>query len=85
MRMPRKPNTDAGDGIECGDDMVDVHRLKTPATCTGGFWTAPPASTTWCSTGGSASDERIKIRLVNEMDSDHIPSRAPTMAPARTG
>jgi FtsP/CotA-like multicopper oxidase with cupredoxin domain len=64
---------DAGtaDGIEWEDDMVEMNRQTTPATMRwrlldrtdGG--NAPPVD--WRFTVG----ERVKIRLVNEMDSDH--------------
>jgi FtsP/CotA-like multicopper oxidase with cupredoxin domain len=58
-------------GIEWEDDMVDVNRLTTPA------------NTRWKLVDRSSGDEnhaiawrfrvgdRVKIRLVNEMDSDH--------------
>ncbi|TQN41959.1 heavy-metal-associated domain-containing protein [Blastococcus colisei] len=60
-----------GDGIEWEDDMVEVNRLTTPATMrwqlldrTAGT-DRPPVG--WSFTTG----DRVKIRLVNEMDSDH--------------
>jgi FtsP/CotA-like multicopper oxidase with cupredoxin domain len=60
-----------GDGIEWEDDMVAVNRLTTPANMrwklidrtTG----AANAAIDWQFTAG----DRVKIRLVNEMDSDH--------------
>jgi len=59
------------DGIEWEDDMVEVNRLTTTATMhwkfldrTGG---ADSPAIDWHFTVG----ERVKIRLVNEMDSDH--------------
>jgi FtsP/CotA-like multicopper oxidase with cupredoxin domain len=60
-----------GGGIEWEDDMVAVNRLTTPATMrwmlvdrtTG----AANAAIDWRFTEG----DRVKIRLVNEMDSDH--------------
>jgi len=60
-----------GGGIEWEDDMVAVNRLTTPANMrwmlvdrtTG----AANAAIDWHFTEG----ERVKIRLVNEMDSDH--------------
>ncbi|SHN88692.1 Heavy-metal-associated domain-containing protein [Geodermatophilus obscurus] len=64
---------DAGtaDGIEWEDDMVEINRQTTPATMrwklldrTAGR-DEPPVD--WRFTAG----ERVKIRLVNEMDSDH--------------
>jgi FtsP/CotA-like multicopper oxidase with cupredoxin domain len=61
----------AGDGIEWEDDMVEVNRLTTTANMrwrivdrTNG---AANAEIDWHFTVG----ERVKIRLVNEMDSDH--------------
>jgi FtsP/CotA-like multicopper oxidase with cupredoxin domain len=61
----------AGQGIEWEDDMVAVNRLTTPANMrwklvdrtTG----AANAAIDWHFTAG----DRVKIRLVNEMDSDH--------------
>jgi len=60
-----------GEGIEWEDDMVAVNRLTTPANMrwmlvdrtTG----AANAAIDWYFTEG----DRVKIRLVNEMDSDH--------------
>jgi FtsP/CotA-like multicopper oxidase with cupredoxin domain len=59
------------DGIEWEDDMVEVNRLTTTANMrwklvdrTGG---ADSAAIDWRFTVG----DRVKIRLVNEMDSDH--------------
>jgi FtsP/CotA-like multicopper oxidase with cupredoxin domain len=60
----------AADGIEWEDDMVEVNRQTTTATMrwmlldrTDGGNTAP----NWRFTEG----DRVKIRMVNEMDSDH--------------
>jgi FtsP/CotA-like multicopper oxidase with cupredoxin domain len=59
------------DGIEWEDDMVEVNRLTTTATMHWKFIdrTSGTDSPTidWHFTVG----ERVKIRLVNEMDSDH--------------
>jgi FtsP/CotA-like multicopper oxidase with cupredoxin domain len=61
---------DAG-GIEWEDDMVEVNRMTTPANMR---WKLVDRAT---GAEGAAIDwrfrvgERIKIRLVNEMDSDH--------------
>jgi FtsP/CotA-like multicopper oxidase with cupredoxin domain len=61
---------DAG-GIEWEDDMVDVNRLTTPENTR---WKLIDRAT---GAEGSAIDwgfrvgDRVKIRLVNEMDSDH--------------
>jgi FtsP/CotA-like multicopper oxidase with cupredoxin domain len=62
---------DAAGGIEWEDDMVEINRLTTPANMrwrlvdrtTG----AENAAIDW----RFAVGERVKIRLVNEMDSDH--------------
>jgi FtsP/CotA-like multicopper oxidase with cupredoxin domain len=63
--------SDAGDGIEWEDQMVEMNRATTDATIR---WKlldrtdgrdAPPAD--WRFTAG----ERVKIRLVNEMNSHH--------------
>jgi FtsP/CotA-like multicopper oxidase with cupredoxin domain len=59
------------DGIEWEDDMVEVNRLTTTATMHWKFLDrttgADSPSIDWRFTVG----ERVKIRLVNEMDSDH--------------
>jgi FtsP/CotA-like multicopper oxidase with cupredoxin domain len=61
----------SGDGIEWEDDMVEVNRLTTTANM---HWKlvdrttgAANAAIDWRFTVG----ERVKIRLANEMDSDH--------------
>jgi FtsP/CotA-like multicopper oxidase with cupredoxin domain len=59
------------DGIEWEDDMVEVNRLTTSATMHWKFLDrtsgADSPAIDWHFTVG----ERVKIRLVNEMDSDH--------------
>src|SRR6266536_1966988 len=61
----------AGGGIEWEDDMVAVNRLTTTANM---FWKFVDRSE---GADGAAIDwrfrvgDRVKIRLVNEMDSDH--------------
>jgi FtsP/CotA-like multicopper oxidase with cupredoxin domain len=59
------------DGIEWEDDMVEVNRLTTTATMHWRFLDrtsgADSPAIDWHFTVG----ERVKIRLVNEMDSDH--------------
>jgi FtsP/CotA-like multicopper oxidase with cupredoxin domain len=59
------------DGIEWEDDMVEVNRLTTTATMHWKFLDrttgADSAAIDWRFTVG----DRVKIRLVNEMDSDH--------------
>jgi FtsP/CotA-like multicopper oxidase with cupredoxin domain len=62
---------DTAEGIEWEDDMVEVNRLTTTATMHWRFLDrtsgADNATIDWHFTVG----ERVKIRLVNEMDSDH--------------
>ena len=59
------------DGIEWEDDMVEVNRLTTTANMVWKFVDRSPGA------AGSGIDwrfrvgDRVKIRLVNEMDSDH--------------
>jgi FtsP/CotA-like multicopper oxidase with cupredoxin domain len=61
----------AAGGIEWEDDMVEVNRLTTAATMHWKFLDrtagADSAAIDWTFTVG----DRVKIRLVNEMDSDH--------------
>jgi FtsP/CotA-like multicopper oxidase with cupredoxin domain len=65
------PGDDGADGIEWEDDMVEVNRLTTTATMHWKFLdrTSGTDSPTidWQFTVG----DRAKIRLVNEMESDH--------------
>jgi FtsP/CotA-like multicopper oxidase with cupredoxin domain len=62
---------DAAQGIEWEDDMVEVNRLTTPSTMrwklVDGATGAENAAIDWQLHVG----EQVKIRLVNEMDSDH--------------
>jgi FtsP/CotA-like multicopper oxidase with cupredoxin domain len=61
----------AADGIEWEDDMVEVNRLTTTANMRWKFVDRTAGA------GGAAIDwrftvgDRVKIRLINEMDSDH--------------
>ena len=61
----------AADGIEWEDDMVEVNRLTTTATMHWKFLDRTSgvdnATIDWHFTVG----DRVKLRLVNEMDSDH--------------
>ncbi|MFL6226287.1 MAG: multicopper oxidase domain-containing protein, partial [Actinomycetes bacterium] len=61
----------SADGIEWEDDMVEVNRLTTTATMHWRFLDrtsgADSPAIDWSFTVG----ERVKLRLVNEMDSDH--------------
>jgi FtsP/CotA-like multicopper oxidase with cupredoxin domain len=62
---------DAGGGIEWEDDMVEVNRLTTTATMHWRFLDrtsgADSPAIDWQFTVG----DQVKLRLVNEMDSDH--------------
>jgi FtsP/CotA-like multicopper oxidase with cupredoxin domain len=61
----------AADGIEWEDDMVEVNRLTTTATMHWRFLDrttgADSSAIDWRFTAG----DRVKIRLINEMESDH--------------
>jgi FtsP/CotA-like multicopper oxidase with cupredoxin domain len=61
----------SAEGIEWEDDMVEVNRLTTTATMHWRFLDrtsgADSPAINWTFTVG----ERVKLRLVNEMDSDH--------------
>jgi FtsP/CotA-like multicopper oxidase with cupredoxin domain len=61
----------AAEGIEWEDDMVEVNRLTTTATMHWRFLDrtsgADSPAINWTFTVG----DRVKLRLVNEMDSDH--------------
>jgi FtsP/CotA-like multicopper oxidase with cupredoxin domain len=68
---PASAHAHEPDGIEWEDDMVDVNRMTNPANMR---WKLIDRET---GAEGAAIDwlfrvgERVKIRLVNEMDSDH--------------
>ena len=62
--------TRAGEGIEWEDDMVEVNRMTTPANMRWLLSTGPPARRTRIDWRFRVGDQ-VKIRLVNEMDSDH--------------
>jgi FtsP/CotA-like multicopper oxidase with cupredoxin domain len=68
---PHTHGSDAGGGIEWEDDMVAVNRQTTAATMHWMFVDRTPGAADtgidWRFTLG----DRVKIRLVNEMDSDH--------------
>jgi FtsP/CotA-like multicopper oxidase with cupredoxin domain len=70
-RQHDAPRSASADGIEWEDDMVDVNRMTTPANTR---WKLVDRDTG--AEGGAISwrfrvGQRVKIRLVNEMDSDH--------------
>jgi FtsP/CotA-like multicopper oxidase with cupredoxin domain len=60
-----------GDGIEWEDDMADMNRLTTPANTR---WMLIDRETGASNHGIAwrfAAGDRVKVRLVNEMDGDH--------------
>jgi FtsP/CotA-like multicopper oxidase with cupredoxin domain len=59
------------DGIEWEDDMVEVNRLTTTATMHWKFLDRTSGSDTATIDWHFSVGDRVKIRLVNEMDSDH--------------
>jgi FtsP/CotA-like multicopper oxidase with cupredoxin domain len=59
------------DGIEWEDDMVEVNRLTTTATMHWKFLDRTTGADSPTINWQFTVDERVKIRLVNEMDSDH--------------
>jgi FtsP/CotA-like multicopper oxidase with cupredoxin domain len=62
---------DAGGGIEWEDDMVEVNRLTTTATMHWRFLDRTSGADSPAIDWHFAVGDRVKIRLVNEMDSDH--------------
>jgi FtsP/CotA-like multicopper oxidase with cupredoxin domain len=66
-----EPGHSTADGIEWEDDMANVNRLTTSATMSWRFvdrtFGTDSAPSDWRFTAG----DRVKIRLVNEMESDH--------------
>jgi FtsP/CotA-like multicopper oxidase with cupredoxin domain len=62
---------DAGDGIEWEDDMVEFNRLTTPANMHWRFLDRTTGVDNPVIDWRFSVGQRIKIRLVNEMDSDH--------------
>jgi FtsP/CotA-like multicopper oxidase with cupredoxin domain len=61
----------AADGIEWEDDMVEVNRLTTSATMHWTFVDRTAGADSPASDWRFRVGDRVKIRLVNEMDSDH--------------
>jgi FtsP/CotA-like multicopper oxidase with cupredoxin domain len=59
------------DGIEWEDDMVEVNRLTTTATMHWRFLDRTTGADSPAIDWRFAVGDRVKIRLVNEMDSDH--------------
>jgi FtsP/CotA-like multicopper oxidase with cupredoxin domain len=62
---------DAGDGIEWEDDMVEFNRLTTPANMHWRFLDRTTGVDDPVIDWRFSVGQRVKIRLVNEMDSDH--------------
>jgi FtsP/CotA-like multicopper oxidase with cupredoxin domain len=62
---------DKAGGIEWEDDMVDVNRLTTPANTRWKLIDRSDGSENHAITWRFRVGDRVKIRLVNEMDSDH--------------
>jgi FtsP/CotA-like multicopper oxidase with cupredoxin domain len=59
------------DGIEWEDDMVEVNRLTTTANMRWKFVDRTPGAANGAIDWRFTVGDRVKIRLVNEMDSDH--------------
>jgi FtsP/CotA-like multicopper oxidase with cupredoxin domain len=62
---------DAADGIEWEDDMVEVNRLTTPANMRWKLVDRTTGAENHAIEWRFRVGDRVKIRLVNEMDSDH--------------
>jgi len=61
----------SGDGIEWEDDMVEINRLTTTANIHWRFVDRTTGAATTAIDWRFTVGDRVKIRLVNEMDSDH--------------
>jgi FtsP/CotA-like multicopper oxidase with cupredoxin domain len=61
----------SGDGIEWEDDMVEVNKLTTTANMHWRFEDRTSGAATTAIDWRFTEGDRVKIRLVNEMDSDH--------------
>ena len=61
----------SGDGIEWEDDMVEVNKLTTTANMHWRFEDRTTGAGTTAIDWRFTVGDRVKIRLVNEMDSDH--------------
>jgi FtsP/CotA-like multicopper oxidase with cupredoxin domain len=64
------PHEDAG-GIEWEDDMVDVNRITTPANMHWSFVDRETGAANHAIDWRFRVGDQVKLRLVNEMDSDH--------------
>jgi FtsP/CotA-like multicopper oxidase with cupredoxin domain len=70
-RDPSHPGHGGVDGIEWEDDMVEVNRLTTTANMRWKFVDRTPGAASGAIDWRFTVGDRVKIRLVNEMDSDH--------------
>jgi FtsP/CotA-like multicopper oxidase with cupredoxin domain len=61
----------ASDGIEWEDDMVDVNRITTPANMKWSFVDRETGAANHAISWRFRVGDQVKLRLVNEMDSDH--------------
>src|SRR3954454_19772099 len=61
----------ASDGIEWEDDMVDVNRITTPANMKWSFVDRETGAANHAIGWRFRVGDQVKLRLVNEMDSDH--------------
>ena len=61
----------SGDGIEWEDDMVEINKLTTTANMHWRFVDRTTGAATTAINWRFTAGDRVKIRLVNEMDSDH--------------
>jgi FtsP/CotA-like multicopper oxidase with cupredoxin domain len=59
------------DGIEWEDDMVDVNRITTPANMHWSFVDRETGAANHAINWRFRVGDQVKLRLVNEMDSDH--------------
>ena len=59
------------DGIEWEDDMVDVNRITTPANMRWSFVDRDTGAANHAIDWQFRVGDQVKLRLVNEMDSDH--------------
>ena len=69
-RAPDHAHVEAG-GIEWEDDMVDVNRITTPANTRWSLVDKDTGAANHAIDWQFRVGDRIKLRLVNEMDSDH--------------
>ena len=77
-RAPARPRAttsehghEAAGGIEWEDDMVEVNRMTTPANMRWKLIDRPSGAENAAIDWRFRVGDRVKIRLVNEMDSDH--------------